>query len=53
MNKPIRINAGRARLFTELSKTVSNTASIWVTKAEARYRALAGLIAFIFEKQSS
>ncbi len=41
MNKPIK-NTSKTRLSTELSNAVSNSASILVGDASARYRALAG-----------
>jgi hypothetical protein len=43
MNKPIKASASCTRLLTELSNVVSNSASILVGDASARYLALAGL----------
>jgi len=43
MNKSIKASASSPRLFTELSNAVSNSASILVDNASARYRALASL----------
>lgn len=43
MNKSIKASASSARLFTESSNAVSNSASILVGDASARYRVLAGL----------
>jgi hypothetical protein len=43
MNKSLGINASCDGLFTGLSNAVSNSASILVGDARARYRALAGL----------
>jgi hypothetical protein len=43
MNKPIEASTSSPRLFKELSNAVSNSASILVEDASARYRALAGL----------
>jgi hypothetical protein len=43
MKKPLRINASSDRLFTELRNAVSNSASIFVVDASARYRGIAGL----------
>jgi hypothetical protein len=39
MDKPQKINAGRDRLFTELSNSVSNSARILVGDPSAQYRA--------------
>jgi hypothetical protein len=44
MNKPLRINASRDRLFSELSDAVSNSECILLVDANARYRALVGLM---------
>jgi hypothetical protein len=44
MNKSIKASASSVRLFTELRNAVSNPASILVGDANARYRALAGLM---------
>jgi hypothetical protein len=43
MNKLLKINASSNKLVTELSNAASNSASILVVDASARYRALAGL----------